>query len=200
MPYQGMIAELVNVTGYNDDQIEAYFARPLGPGPFPGVVVIHHMPGWDRWTREVVRRFADAGYVAIAPHLFARSGPGDPDDVAAARPRRGRRPRRPGCRRRRGLDDYLRSLPYLNGKVGVIGFCSGGRHTYLVAGAPRRRRRRGRLLGRRRYRRRPGAAHREAPGGADRPDVADLTARCWASSATTTPTRRPTMSTGPRRR
>ena len=47
------------------------------------MVVIHHMPGWDEWTTEVVRKFAYHGYAAIAPHLFFRFGPGSPDDVTA---------------------------------------------------------------------------------------------------------------------
>ena len=39
-----MMAETVSITGHGGDQIEAYLARPLGPGPYGGVVVIHHMP------------------------------------------------------------------------------------------------------------------------------------------------------------
>src|SRR3972149_763949 len=83
MAYEGMICESVRVTGHNGDEIEAYYSRPLGDGPFAGVVVIHHMPGWDEWTREVTRKLAHHGYAAIAPHLFSREGPGAPDDVAA---------------------------------------------------------------------------------------------------------------------
>src|ERR671916_2736777 len=78
-----MLAESVAIRGHNGDDIAAYYARPLGAGPFPGVVVIHHMPGWDEWTREVVRKFAQRGYAAISPHLYSRLGPGSPDDVAA---------------------------------------------------------------------------------------------------------------------
>ncbi|HAJ35686.1 MAG TPA: carboxymethylenebutenolidase, partial [Chloroflexi bacterium] len=56
--YQGMFAETIPLRGANDDLINAYFARPLGPGPFPGVVLIHHMPGWDDWYFEATRKFA----------------------------------------------------------------------------------------------------------------------------------------------
>ena len=83
MGYRGMTCELVTVRGHDGDGVEAYLARPTGDGMRPGVVVIHHMPGWDEWSLEVTRRFAHHGYVAISPHLFARHGPGDPDDVAA---------------------------------------------------------------------------------------------------------------------
>ena len=81
--YEGMLAESLTIRGHNGDPIAAYIARPLGAGPFPGVVVIHHMPGWDEWTREVVRKFAQHGYAAISPHLYSRIGEGSPDDVAA---------------------------------------------------------------------------------------------------------------------
>src|SRR5436190_1106093 len=83
MTYEGMLAETVKMAGYGGDEIEAYFARPLGPGPFPGVVVIHHAPGWDEWCKEVTRKFAHHGYLAIDPNLYFRAGPGSVDDVAA---------------------------------------------------------------------------------------------------------------------
>ena len=55
-------AETVMITGHNGDVIEAYQAIPLAPGRRGGVVWIHHMPGYDRETKEFVRRLAVAGY------------------------------------------------------------------------------------------------------------------------------------------
>ena len=75
-PYQAMLAETVSFHGHHSDLGEAYYARPLGPGPFPGVVIIHHMPGWDEWIKEVPRKFAHHGFLSIAPHLYFREGPG----------------------------------------------------------------------------------------------------------------------------
>ena len=58
--------------------------RPARGGPRGGVVVIHHMPGYDRATKEMVRRFAELGYDAICPNLYSREAPGAaPDDAAA---------------------------------------------------------------------------------------------------------------------
>ena len=55
-------AETITITGHNGDEIEAYSAVPLAPGSRGGVVWIHHMPGYDRETKEFVRRLAVAGY------------------------------------------------------------------------------------------------------------------------------------------
>jgi carboxymethylenebutenolidase len=133
MAYEGLIAETVVYPGHNGDEIEGYYARPLGPGPYPGVVVIHHMPGWDEWTREVCRKFGQHGYAALAPHLYHRAGPGSPDDLAAKVRAAGGVPDDQVMGDVEGSMRFLRSQPYANGKVGVIGFCSGGRHTYLAA-------------------------------------------------------------------
>ncbi len=133
MSYPSLLAETVTFRGHNGDSGEAYYAHPTRPGKFPGVVVIHHLPGWDEWITEVVRKFAHHGYACISPHLYFRDGPGSPDDVGA-------RVRGAG-----GVADdqvvgdvagamaFLRAQPNATGKVGIIGFCSGGRHAYLCA-------------------------------------------------------------------
>src|SRR5215467_4439020 len=133
MPYEAMSAETVNIRGHEEDMIDAYMARPTGPGPHPGVVIIHHMPGWDEATKEITRRFAHHGYAAVCPDLYCREGTGASDDTVAAVRAAG------GVADDRAMGDiaasmkYLRALPIANGKVGVIGFCSGGRQAYLAA-------------------------------------------------------------------
>ncbi|MCL6549984.1 MAG: dienelactone hydrolase family protein, partial [Acidothermus cellulolyticus] len=72
MPYDAFLAETVTIHGHGGDAIEAYAARPLRPEPRGGVVVIHHMPGYDRATKEITRRFAEAGFNAICPNLYSR--------------------------------------------------------------------------------------------------------------------------------
>ena len=131
--YEGMLAETVSVTGHNGDSLHAYFARPLGPGTYPGVVLIHHLPGWDEYYREATRRFAHHGYAVICPNLYQRVGHGTPEDVAAMARGQGGVPDDQVVGDVEGARRYLQGLPYLNGKVGVIGTCSGGRHTFLVA-------------------------------------------------------------------
>ncbi len=131
--YRGMLAETVTIRGAGDDPIYAYQARPLGPGPFPGVVLFHHRPGWDDWYHHATRLFADRGYLAICPDLYARAGHGEPDDVAAKVRAEGDVPDAQVVADGQGAIDHLRTLPTSNGKVGVFGTCSGGRHAYLAA-------------------------------------------------------------------
>ena len=134
MKYEGMLAETVRIAGHGGDEIGAYFARPIGRGPYAGVVVIHHMPGWDEGTKEITRKFAAHGYAAICPHLHYREGPdASPDDASAAARAAGGVPDERFLGDVEGAVRYLRALPYANGRVGVIGYCSGGRQAYLAA-------------------------------------------------------------------
>lgn len=132
MTYTGITSDVVKVRGHNDDEVEAYMARPQGEGPFPGVVVIHHAPGWDEWTMEVAWKLAHRGYAVISPHLYGRHGT-DPDEAPVRARSRG------GMRDDQVMGDvdgaakYLRGRPFSNGKIGLIGFCSGGRQTFLAA-------------------------------------------------------------------
>ena len=133
MTYPSLLAETVSFRGHNGDQGEAYLARPTRPGKFPGVVVIHHMPGWDEWITEVVRKFAHHGFAAISPHLYFRDGPGNPDDIGARVRAAGGVPDDQVVGDVAGAMAFLRAQQNHNGKIGVIGFCSGGRHAYLCA-------------------------------------------------------------------
>jgi carboxymethylenebutenolidase len=131
--YEGMLAETVSIHGCREETINAYFARPLGAGPFPAVVLIHHAPGWDELYKEFTRKFAYHGYLAICPNLYYRFGHDVPEAVPAKVRAAGGVADSDVIGDVQGAINYLRSLPYSNGKVGVIGSCSGGRHAYLVA-------------------------------------------------------------------
>jgi carboxymethylenebutenolidase len=131
--YEGMLAETVTMQGANGDMINAYFARPLGAGPFPGMVLVHHLPGWDEFYRETTRRFAHHGYLAISPNLYSREGHGTPEDVAAKVRAAGGVPDDQVVGDAEGARRFLDSLPYSTGKIGIFGTCSGGRQATLVA-------------------------------------------------------------------
>jgi carboxymethylenebutenolidase len=131
---EGLTAETITIRGFRDEEIEAYLSVPSQADPHGGVVVIHHMPGFDAATKEITRRFAANGYAAICPNLHYREAPGAaPDDAAAASRASG------GVPDARLVGDVeaamrrLLELPTANGKVGVIGYCSGGRQAFLAA-------------------------------------------------------------------
>ena len=129
-----LIAETISIAGHGGDEIEAYLARPLGEDPVGSVVVIHHMPGYDAGTKEIARKFAANGYAALMPNLYYREAPGaSPDDAAAAARARGGVPDERLVGDVGGAADYLRGLENSNGNVGVIGYCSGGRQSFLAA-------------------------------------------------------------------
>ena len=135
--YRGITCENVTIKGHNGTPITAYTAKPEGKGPFPGVVLIHHLPGWSELYIETTRRFAHHGYMAICANLYQREQGGgsdaNPDDVAAK------------VRADGGIADaqmvgdtaaavqWMRAQGSNNGKVGLFGSCSGGRHAFIYA-------------------------------------------------------------------
>ena len=129
-----LLAETITITGGNGDTIEAYSARALDEAPRGGVVVIHHMPGYDDQTKEIARNFAYHGYNAIVPNLYWREAPGaSPDDAAATARAQGGVPDERLVGDVAGAMAYLKGLTNSNGKVGTIGYCSGGRQSFLAA-------------------------------------------------------------------
>jgi carboxymethylenebutenolidase len=129
-----LLAETIRITGHNGDEIEAYSARALDESPRGGVVVIHHMPGYDPQTKEIARNFAYHGYNAVVPNLYWREAPGaSPDDAAATARANGGVPDERLVGDVAGAMAYLKGLSNSNGKVGTIGYCSGGRQSFLAA-------------------------------------------------------------------
>lgn len=133
MPRENMLAEAIRMYGHNDDLIDAYLARPTGTGPYPGVVVIHHMPGWDSGSLEITRKFAFNGYNTICPDLHYRQGKGNATENAISVREAGGMPDDRTMGDVEGAIRYLQTVGNFNGKVGIIGYCSGGRQTYLAA-------------------------------------------------------------------
>jgi carboxymethylenebutenolidase len=131
---EALTAKTISITGHGGDEIEAYLAVPDDtPGQHGSVVVIHHMPGYDSPTKEIVRKFAAKGYAALMPNLYYRDAPGaSPDDAAATARAKGGVPDERLVGDVGGAAEYLRALNGANGKVGVIGYCSGGRQSFLA--------------------------------------------------------------------
>jgi carboxymethylenebutenolidase len=126
-------AETLMIKSAGGAEIQAYQAVPLAESPVGGVVVIHHLPGYDWSTKEIVRRLAANSYIAIMPNLHWHDAPGAlPDDAAAASRAAGGVPDDRLVEDVAGTIDHITSLPIHNGKVGVIGHCSGGRQAFLA--------------------------------------------------------------------
>src|ERR1700751_249365 len=122
--YDAILAETITIRGDGGDEIEAYLARPMSPGPPAGVVVIHHISSYDAPAKEMARTFAVHGYNAVMPNLYHRDAPGaSPDDAAAAARSQGGvpDPRLIGDVAAAGAS--LRGMTSANGKVGVIRYC-----------------------------------------------------------------------------
>jgi len=112
-------AETLTIRGHGGDEIEAYLAVPTDVDRAGSVVVIHHMPGYDEATKEITRKFAANGYAALMPNLYHREARGaSPDERLVGDVK--------------GAMNYLKSLPTSNGKVASIGYCSGGRQSFLA--------------------------------------------------------------------
>jgi carboxymethylenebutenolidase len=128
-----MTCENVTIKGQEGTPITAYVAKPSGPGPFPGVAIVHHLPGWSEFYIETTRRFAHHGYLAICVNLYERAGQGNPDDVAAKVRAEGGIPDAQMVGDTEAAVRWVRSQPNHNGKVGLFGSCSGGRHAFIYA-------------------------------------------------------------------
>lgn len=102
-------------------------------GPVPAVVVIQHQGGVDEFIQSMTRRLADAGYVAAAPDLYHRDGPECKDDFVT---RRSRLADRRIVRDVEACVGFLQRHRAVDGRrLGIIGFCMGGRIVYLMATA-----------------------------------------------------------------
>jgi len=118
-------------TESDNNAMPLHVSRPDGAGPFPAVVVIQHQGGVDAFVQNMTRRFADAGYLAAAPDLYHRDGPDCKDDIVTRRSR---------LADRRIVNDLNASVRFLQnhgsvaaGRIGIVGFCMGGRVVYLAA-------------------------------------------------------------------
>jgi carboxymethylenebutenolidase len=112
-------------------EMDLYASVPSGSGPFPAVVVSQHGSGVDQFIQTICDRLAEAGYAAVAPNLFHRIT----DDLLADGSRPIQHLKDPEIVT--DIDatvDFLRSHSAIDGeRIGVTGFCMGGRVTWLAA-------------------------------------------------------------------
>ncbi|MEE9502941.1 MAG: dienelactone hydrolase family protein [Candidatus Aminicenantaceae bacterium] len=123
--------EDIKYSGETGDVL-AHFARPKGDAKLPGVIVIHENRGLNPHTRDVARRVALEGFLAVAPDACSPLG-GTPEDVDAARSRMRELDSESTQKNFVAAVKYLKTHPQSTGKVGCMGFCWGGGMTNQVA-------------------------------------------------------------------
>jgi carboxymethylenebutenolidase len=122
------VGERLQVDG-NDMQL--FVSVSGGSGPFPAVVVIQHQGGLDAFVQEMTQRIAQAGYVGVAPELYHRDGPDCQDDGPTRRAR---------LQDVNVIKDVNATVDFLHAhdgvdseRLGIVGFCMGGRAVYLMS-------------------------------------------------------------------
>lgn len=114
--------------------MRAYLARPKAPGTYPAVLVLHEAFGLVEHERDVARRFANAGFIALAPDIYSRVGaPQNASDMTEVRAKMFGLTDAQLVRDFEAAAAFVRAQPSAGGKLGCVGFCVGGRWTLLFA-------------------------------------------------------------------
>ena len=124
----------IKVDGQN---METYLAQPMAAGTYPAIVVAQEIWGVNAHIQEVTNRLPAQGYVGLAPALFHREGPmtlGLHEEWDDALARLGRLRDNNLLADVRAAVEFLKAQPNVRGdRIGIIGFCAGGRTAYLAA-------------------------------------------------------------------
>ena len=123
-------SESIRYASQDGTQIDAYISQPATPGKYPGVIVAMEGMGLEDHMKELTRRFAEQGYIAIVPDLYTREGRPAPEKVLETL---FAVPDSQTMADLEGAALHLKNHAHANGKVGIIGFCSGGRYTLMFA-------------------------------------------------------------------
>lgn len=125
-------SERIQYPSQDGAQITAYYSRPAAAGTYPGVVVIMEAFGLNDHIEDIARRFAEQGYLAIAPDMYTREGSPDASDIQDVMRVMFSVPDSQAMADLDGAISFLKGQSDSNGKVGAIGFCSGGRYTLML--------------------------------------------------------------------
>lgn len=124
-------SDMMQYAGQGETSVNAYLSRPAADGPHPGVIVIMEAFGLNDHIKDVADRFAREGYVALAPDMYTREGNPDPTDIDDVIKVMFSVPDSQAMADLDAAARYLKGRSDSNGKVGAIGFCSGGRYTLM---------------------------------------------------------------------
>lgn len=131
---EGLVTANVEIDA-GDRKIPGYLARPAAKGRHPVVFVYTEIFGVHEWIKDICRRLGKAGYVALAPDFFVRSGdPSKLTDFPAIMKIVGATPDAQVTADTAAALKFLKAQPFADMKrVGVTGFCWGGGKTWLAA-------------------------------------------------------------------
>lgn len=113
--------------------VEGYLAEPRHQTNNPAIVVIHEAFGQTEHMRDLCRRFANVGFAALSVNLYARIGSPDPNNMSDVMQKMFGLSDQEAVHHVESAISWLSQNPVNAPKIGVIGFCSGGRHSLLVA-------------------------------------------------------------------
>jgi len=128
---EDLILEDISYPG-DDCTMKGYLARPKGRGKFGSVVVIHENRGLNPHIKDIARRVAKAGFIALAPDALSPFG-GTPVNTDEARGMFSKIDATKNLNNFLNAVDYLKSRKESNGKTACVGFCWGGRMANLLA-------------------------------------------------------------------
>lgn len=116
-------------------QVPIYEARPVAPGKYPVVIVIPEIFGMHEHIKDVTRRFARQGFLAITFEPYARQGGVlQLPDMAAVQKVAGALPDAQAMADLDAIVAYVKKNPAAQAdRIGVTGFCRGGLYTLLFA-------------------------------------------------------------------
>ncbi|MFT5478675.1 MAG: carboxymethylenebutenolidase [Planctomycetota bacterium] len=144
------MSEEIRFAGQGGDEIRAELFRPAGSASdTPAVIVVHEVFGLDAFTRSVAQRLADAGYTALAPDLYSRSGVPGPESTASdpapaweietIRAAVASLPDRRTAADLEAAANWLAADDAVDSQsIAVLGFCAGGNQAFLMACQSRR--------------------------------------------------------------
>ena len=132
-----VITEKVALAVADETTMQAFVARPTEAGKYPGMMVLQEAFGVNGHIRDVTQRIAREGYVAIAPELFHRTAPPgfevSYDNFAAVSPHTQAVTEAGATADVRAAFDWLQKQPQIMPeRIGSIGFCMGGRISFLA--------------------------------------------------------------------
>ncbi|MAT97519.1 MAG: carboxymethylenebutenolidase [Anaerolineaceae bacterium] len=118
-----MVSGVVSYPGPESDELMGYWAYQEGGEPRPAIIVIQEWWGLNEHIKDVTRRFAAEGYVALAPDLYHGVVTTEPDE---ARKEAMALSTSQAVAEIQAAIDYLKGQNFVNGRFGVVGFCMGG--------------------------------------------------------------------------